>query len=179
MGSLRLKSERTLTLIWALSASLIPLMSIFGRNWQTYAALLFSAQQIGWIILSLLVAGVASTLGYHFRTIGPRLLWHLPWLIILFVGIPASLSIPVERLHFVTFGIYGFLSMRLFPLAIAIIACVSLSVGDEWLQWWLPNRVGEWRDVGLNALACCGGATYAIFVSIELDKKESQKTISK
>ena len=177
MSSLKPKSQYTFTLLWALSASLIPLMSIFGRNWQTHTATLFSADQIGWIILGLLMAGVGAALGYHLRTIGQQLWWHLPWLVVVFIVIPASLSIPVERLHFVTFGIYGYLSMKMFPRMVAIIACISLSVGDEWLQWWLPNRVGEWRDVGLNALACCGGATYALFVGLELNKKINLKDV--
>ena len=169
--------QYVLSVFWTLVAVLIPLMSIFGRSWQNYSATIFSTQQIGWIILGSLAIVVVLGLSYHLRTINWRLLRHLPWLLIIFLWIPASLSIPVERLHFVTFGIYGYLSMRLFRGPIAIMVCVGLSFGDELLQLWLPNRVGEWRDIGLNTLACCGGLTYAFFVALELKKKFNSKHI--
>ena len=38
-------------------------------------------------------------------------------------------------------------------MAAMVLFVVAVGCVDELIQWWLPNRVGDWRDVGMNALA--------------------------
>ena len=47
----------------------------------------------------------------------------------------------------------------------AIISVLALAMGDELLQHFLPSRVGDWRDVGFNALAASGGLLLALVMA--------------
>ena len=70
----------------------------------------------------------------------------------------------VEHFHFVQYGVITWLFYRawrgkgdatslVWP---ASAACVC-GVAEEWWQWFLPARVGEWQDVMLNTVAiACG-----------------------
>ena len=70
----------------------------------------------------------------------------------------------VERFHFVEYGLIALLfyaawlpvgdgSLLLLP----VLAALLVGIGEEWLQWFIPARVGEMRDVVLNLWAIgCG-----------------------
>jgi len=70
----------------------------------------------------------------------------------------------VERVHFIEYGVIAFLFYRAFrPLGdlsafiLPMLAGLIVGTVDEWLQWFIPNRVGEARDVFLNLIAiACG-----------------------
>ena len=70
----------------------------------------------------------------------------------------------VERVHFVEYGLIALLFYRVWrdagdPSVVVLPLLWGLAVGtfDEWLQWFIPNRVGEARDVFLNLVALgCG-----------------------
>jgi hypothetical protein len=70
----------------------------------------------------------------------------------------------VQRFHFVEYGLITYLFYRawrpLNDLAVFVLpALAGLLVGtaDEWLQWFIPNRVGEMADIFLNGIAIgCG-----------------------
>lgn len=55
-----------------------------------------------------------------------------------------------ELAHFLFFGMLAVQAtgLGLKGLAVALVVCAL----DELLQWFLPYRVGEWRDVWLNVL---------------------------
>ncbi|WP_456405054.1 hypothetical protein [Thiolapillus sp.] len=146
---------------WLLLVILIPLVSVYGRSLQRLAksALPSTGLALLFGVVSLLLIGtLAAWLQKQGR---PRWFWHLVWIIPLFILFPMTLPIVEERLHFILFGAFGFLSMLLFP-AVTAIAVALLGAGlDEALQWALPDRVGDWRDVGFNALASLGGAAAA------------------
>lgn len=74
------------------------------------------------------------------------------------------MSVIEERVHFIVFGSFGFLSMLIFSPKIAITVCISISVLDEGLQWYLPDRVGDWFDVGINILASVAGAFFTFIL---------------
>jgi hypothetical protein len=79
-------------------------------------------------------------------------------------GSPDPAIRAVERVHFVEFGLIAWLFLRVWraqPDASAIVApflaAFVAGLGDEAFQWFLPARVGELADVGLNAVAIgCG-----------------------
>lgn len=74
----------------------------------------------------------------------------------------------VERFHFVEYGLVTFLFYRtwkplrdlsifLFPL----LAGIAVGICEEWLQWFVPVRIGEMRDVFLNVVAICAGLLFS------------------
>lgn len=68
---------------------------------------------------------------------------------------------PAEKTHFLYYGFLGFLVYRAMrqhlhggALYVGVIAMVAaIGLGDELIQYALPGRFFEWKDVGLNAIA--------------------------
>ncbi len=78
----------------------------------------------------------------------------------------------VERLHFLEYGGLTWLFFRVWrgcgnPSSLLLPLLGALLVGalDEWVQWFLPVRVGEARDVALNLVAICCGLLFALAVT--------------
>jgi VanZ family protein len=74
----------------------------------------------------------------------------------------------VERFHFVEYGLVTWLFYRAWrPLDDAAVfvgpALCAMVVGtaDEWLQWFVPARIGEMRDVFLNSAAIGAGLLFS------------------
>ena len=79
----------------------------------------------------------------------------------------------VERVHFVEYGFItwlfyrawrpaGDLSIVLLPIAAGVI----VGTCEEWFQWFIPNRVGEARDVLLNLVAIGCGLAFSIGLTV-------------
>jgi VanZ family protein len=70
----------------------------------------------------------------------------------------------VERFHFIEYGLLALLYHRVWrdrndlsSFALPLLAGLLVGIADEWLQWFIPFRVGEMRDVLLNGVALtCG-----------------------
>jgi hypothetical protein len=89
----------------------------------------------------------------------------LAWLY-LAIWAPASPDVAaVERFHFVEYGLATFLFYRAFTdteppspatLVQTTLAALLVGIADEWFQWFVPERVGEIKDIFLNgaAIAC-------------------------
>lgn len=78
----------------------------------------------------------------------------------------------VERFHFVEYGLITFLFYRGWRstgdgsiLILPVLAGLLVGTCEEWLQWFVPARVGEVRDVVLNLWAIGGG----LLMSLALD----------
>ena len=78
----------------------------------------------------------------------------------------------VEAFHFVEYGLVAHLFYRqwrgrpdISGVALAACAAVALGIADEWVQWFVPGRVGEMHDILLDAVAVgCG-----LLVSVAVD----------
>ena len=75
----------------------------------------------------------------------------------------------VERFHFVEYGLVTFLYYRAFRplgdisvLVLPVLAGLIVGTGEEWLQWFIPGRIGDMRDVFLNAAAIVSGLLFSI-----------------
>jgi len=75
----------------------------------------------------------------------------------------------VERVHFVEYGAIAVLFYRVWrhagdPSAVVLPILCAFAVGtlDEWLQWFIPYRVGETHDVILNLTAIVCGTLFGI-----------------
>lgn len=148
---------------WLMLVILIPLLSVYGRPLQRMARSMIPATGLALCFgaVSLFLIGA---LAIGFKKLGhPGWFWHLFWVIPLFILFPMTLPIVEERLHFILFGGFGFLSMLLFSPVTALVVSLLGAGLDEALQWGLPDRVGDWRDVGFNVLACLGGGGAAFF----------------
>jgi VanZ family protein len=77
----------------------------------------------------------------------------------------------VERLHFVEYGFLTLLFYRawaarrdLAAVLLPFMAVLVVGTLDEAIQWFVPVRVGEWRDVLLNGVAIACGLLFGIGV---------------
>ena len=75
----------------------------------------------------------------------------------------------VQRFHFVEYGLIAFLFYRAWrPLedpaivVLPFIAGLIVGTADEWLQWFIPNRVGEMADIFLNGVALACGLVFSL-----------------
>jgi hypothetical protein len=72
-----------------------------------------------------------------------------------------SLDVAVERVHFLEYGLLAYLGYRVLHhkrrdasiLAVDLVLCALVGLADEGIQWVLPRRVGEVRDVWINVAA--------------------------
>ena len=77
----------------------------------------------------------------------------------------------VERVHFVEYGLIAFLFYRawrpaadLSVIVLPILAGIVVGTIEEWFQWFIPNRVGELRDVALNLVAVVCGLMVSVAI---------------
>ena len=75
----------------------------------------------------------------------------------------------VQRFHFVEYGVITFLFYRAWRalgdpaiLVLPVLAGLLVGIADEWLQWFIPNRVGEIADVLLNGVAIGCGLLFSL-----------------
>jgi fumarate reductase subunit D len=78
----------------------------------------------------------------------------------------------VERLHFVEYGFLTLLFYRVWSsrrnlaaLLLPFMAVFIVGTLDEAIQWFVPVRVGEWRDVLLNGVAIACGLLFGFGLS--------------
>lgn len=91
----------------------------------------------------------------------------------------SGLKYSIERIHFLEYGLLGVLVFvalaRRFPRVVSVLLSVNLvywiGLGDEAIQWALPNRVGEIRDSITNLFSGALGVSVAWFFVRTLDTK--------
>jgi hypothetical protein len=78
----------------------------------------------------------------------------------------------VERVHFVEYGIVTLLFYRVWRprgdasmIVMPVLAGIAVGTLEEWLQWFIPGRVGDMRDVFLNIAAIVCGLLFSIGVN--------------
>ncbi|MFQ6111986.1 MAG: VanZ family protein [Nitrospinota bacterium] len=118
----------------------------------------------GLALTALLAAAALALFLYVVRVKGERRPWVLGGLVgLLFLyGWEVSrLTLAVERVHFLEYGLLSFLVFRVFQASgkegvrgwwlKTLAFTFAVGVLDEVIQYILPNRVGDLRDVLLNA----------------------------
>src|SRR3954462_5931758 len=75
----------------------------------------------------------------------------------------------VERFHFIEYGLVPLLFYRAWRpigdrsvLVLPILAGLMVSTIDEWVQWFIPGRIGDMRDIFLNGAAIISGLLFSI-----------------
>lgn len=84
-------------------------------------------------------------------------------------GTPYAEVNAVERVHFVEYGFIAFLFYQAWRpagdvsiLILPVLAGFMVGTFDEWLQWFIPVRVGEAHDVFLNLTSLICGVMFAV-----------------
>ena len=77
----------------------------------------------------------------------------------------------VERVHFVEYGLITLLFYRVWRprgdasmFVLPLLAGIAVGTLEEWLQWFIPGRVGDMRDVFLNVTAIVCGLLFSVGV---------------
>lgn len=149
---------------WLFLLLFIPLLSYSGRSLQNLLNQIITADSLGLILIFLLLAIVLAAARWLYLT-NPSKLWlTMAWFLPLFIVIPLMLPIAIERMHFIVFGLFGFVSLLLWKKIPGLWLCGIVAGMDEVFQWWLPDRVGDLRDVLINLLAVYGGGLFALSV---------------
>ncbi|MDT8420478.1 MAG: VanZ family protein [Desulfuromonadales bacterium] len=157
--SLSLKTD-ILFLAWMMILLFIPLLSANGRFLQSWVVTVLGYPLAAVIISTALAVTVAGLLWLlHKQGLGLPVK-HLLWMLPLFLCAPLLLHRVEERLHFLVFGIFGALSMLVYRPRRAFAFCLAVAFGDELLQYFLPDRVGDWRDVTVNSVASLAAAFF-------------------
>ena len=144
-------SDKAWNYLFYLTLLLVPTLSIFGRELQSLVSDNNFIELAEYIIGAGLLA--TSALIIAFKPNSP-INWPLVLVVlIIFVLIPYQLDRYEERLHFICFGMLGFTAYRSFGVQMAALLTCSAGFGDEVLQYFLPSRVGDWRDVFMNCFA--------------------------
>ncbi len=90
---------------------------------------------------------------------------------VLYASCLRLLERPIEQIHFLLYGalsgiVFWALSTEivgwvLYPWTLIVVSLIGM--GDELIQWWLPNRVADFHDVLFDAL---GGALGLAFLGL-------------
>jgi hypothetical protein len=179
-----MKWKKFLAWLWvALCTLAIFLVVPLARTIQSFVQDRWGRSLFGYIVL-VVAGGTYLILIYflHFR-LKTRSPSNYIWLTIIagfYVYFTLQLwKVPVEAIHFLEYGLLGFLLFRAFRFAIkdksiylsAFLFGSLVGIFDEILQWMVPLRYWDIRDVGLNSLS-------AALFQIALWKGIAPKTIS-
>jgi hypothetical protein len=144
---------------WFSIVVVIGLLSIFGREIQLLVISRIESRFIAGTVFTVLF-GILFILWrkrgrYHIqkRT-------FLATTLLLLGGIAAvqlRYLMPAEAVHFLVFSWLGWFSITVFGPLYGIMAVISVAVGDEILQYYLPSRIGDIHDVVINLVSGCIG----------------------
>ena len=103
---------------------------------------------------------------------------------VIYIMIVQTYDILVEKIHFIEYGILAYLLYRalkpklhgslIYPASFIILTLIGW--GDELIQYFLPDRYYDFRDVVLNGLS--GGLILILIYTVEKLKKDTFKSIS-
>ncbi|MGH9411500.1 MAG: VanZ family protein, partial [Vicinamibacterales bacterium] len=78
----------------------------------------------------------------------------------------------VERFHFIEYGLIALLFYRVWEnagdsstIVRPLLAALMVATCDEWVQWFIPVRVGELADIALDVVAAACGVLFSIALS--------------
>ncbi len=140
-----------------------------ARDLQDLVRATLGRQAYLWVVLATLLVATGWGARAAWRRMGSTLWRRLPWLLVS-AGACAGYTwhlrhAPEEALHFVEYGVLGLLLFRalrgslpdraVFPAALLLGSAAGLV--DESVQWLVPGRFFDLRDLFVNALAVALG----------------------
>lgn len=114
----------------------------------------------------ILVGLYIGALGYTFAKLRNYII--LFTILFLSVLVFRFIDIPAERIHFIEYGILGWMAYwaagnNMRGLFIALGYIVIMGVLDEVVQWILPDRYFDMRDIGMNIFGGVIGILLAVY----------------
>lgn len=155
-------NRRTLWTLWGSVVVVTIALSIWGRPLQRFVRERLSAESLAVAIGVAIAALALAAVVWVVRRRSLAALAHALWLAPLVVFLPPAFPIVEERIHFVLFGLFGFLTLQLLAPIPGLAAGLAAALVDEGLQAFVPDRVADWRDVGMNGAAATIGAVLAL-----------------
>lgn len=99
-------------------------------------------------------------------------------LVAIFFIIIKSVEYPVEKIHLSEYGLLGVLLYNALKIDFdryskklylyGFLTCLIIGFVDEVIQWFLPNRVFDWRDVFMNGI---GGMITLLIIRFSILKE--------
>ena len=134
----------------------------FARAIQKFVYLHWGRETFAYVVIGVVVAACAAGVIYLLRT--RMTLRSYVWLLVIsaiFVKYTIELTSPEESLHFIEYGLLGFLAYRATSHRIrdvsiyfvCAILCTIIGTIDELVQWLTPGRYWGLRDIWLNGFA--------------------------
>jgi len=142
----------------------------FARGVQQSLRALFGGQ-LGLLINFLLLVPLLF-LGLRVLRLSPKKRFLFVLLSSAALGFAMQMEIPEERIHLLEYGLLGALLLKAMSLKMvprlrfgtALVLGTMIGLGDEGIQWLLPDRVFDWWDVAYNVAGLLlGGGLFHIF----------------
>jgi hypothetical protein len=152
--------QQTLRLrYWLFSLFSIVLLSIIGRQVQLYIVARLNPFWIAGVIFVLLFVLLARICKERRDRQAPLLVVGCSLFLVIsgIVAVYMGYLLPIEAVHFLVFSCFGWISATVFGPFYGVVVVLSTSVGDEIVQHFLPNRVGDLHDVTVNFISGCAG----------------------
>jgi len=147
--------------LWWAVLALVPLLTVVGGRLRIALVSGAGAAPVDaglFGVLAILAMGGAGWYPGAGRRIGVA---HAGWLVPAALAVMLAVQQTGGEVHLILFGSLGFLgALRFGPLP-GLAACAAVAGLDELLQLGVPDRVAEWRDVGLDLLAAAVGVWIA------------------
>ena len=140
--------------MWGLSIQALYLQGMCLTSFISFWAKKFLASFVNILLIPVAIYIVVSLLRLGHR-------WHVKLIsiaLILLAGIVAvGLELPEERIHLLEYGILGYIilkatSMWNHSILAALLFIAIIGSVDEGIQWLLPQRVGDVKDIFINWL---------------------------
>lgn len=152
-----------------LSVPYVRFFQDFIRNMK----LLYIYNYVLYFLFVFLLLTILLNVFWKRRTSWIQLLSYGATVIVLLIGLKL-VELPVERVHFIEYGLLVFLIFNAIRFQInnwsvyiwTFLISLSIGILDEWIQWYVPSRFGEIRDIQINLVAI----SFALFCLIFLIK---------
>ncbi len=162
------KTKKSAYLAWLLV--ILCSLAIFStvpiaRSIQRYVSDRWGRQLFGYFVLIVLAIGCVSLLYYLFIYLRIRSFSKYAWLILItciYVYFTLQLWQKAEEaIHFLEYGLLSFFVFKALSIHIrdrsiyftAALICLLIGIFDEIIQWMVPERFWDFRDVWLNGLS--------------------------
>lgn len=156
----------SVTWLWS---CVIILLGVLGRPLQRLTESVIGPTGIAPLIWVIGSAIAVSFLLHFWRMQGFRRLLYAASILALAALFASQMPLPIERMHLIKYGVLGWLVARdsvRFPslkrLTVCVVAGLLLAAVDESLQLFIPDRVGDPRDLIFGAVGSCSGGLLRI-----------------
>lgn len=112
----------------------------------------------------------------------------IPGILIIGAGIYYAFTINtyvIERIHIILFGLTGFLFAKdnvreknIYAVIFSLVYCFAVSSADETFQFFLPDRVGDVRDIIFGTVGGTWGAAVLTVMQAKISRKKADTDVS-